>query len=483
MRKNFFHLKNIILNNIKINNKNINNLFINSMFIFSFDKRIQKALTEEIKSISIDKIKYANIDENANKTHVIKKIIFLIIESIILFGGVFGYYFYLSPFKENFISLNIHPFIIIIALIAIRYGNYLTLISSTIASGFFIFSYYLLGKDIVIFFNDFAHYKFLLMFYITGIFIGKIKDDYSEKIALLSKELEILEDNYNELRDTFDKNEFIKKELKKQIITSEESIFSLYEIANSIEKLDSEEVFTEIIGVITKFLKAKTVSYYTLNNYKNFLRLKIRYGNHFTLPTSIDIRKEEFSYLKNIIEKREYYKISEENSNTPIMSAPIIAGSEILGIINVEEVDFEHTTEYTFNLFKIIIDWTNNALENAVNYKLASEGKIKIEKYYKDTQVYKNKYFIERVLLEEERKTKYNLNYIILEYKNNLNFTPLDIEEKFRKVIRDVDILGYDNEKKLIKILLPATDIKYLDMIRERIESKLDFDLVMYNEK
>jgi hypothetical protein len=321
------------------------------------------------------------------------------------------------------------------------------------------------------------------MFYITGIFIGKIKDDYSEKIALLSKELEILEDNYNELRDTFDKNEFIKKELKKQIITSEESIFSLYEIANSIEKLDSEEVFTEIIGVITKFLKAKTVSYYTLNNYKNFLRLKIRYGNHFTLPTSIDIRKEEFSYLKNIIEKREYYKISEENSNTPIMSAPIIAGSEILGIINVEEVDFEHTTEYTFNLFKIIIDWTNNALENAVNYKLASEGKIKIEKYYKDTQVYKNKYFIERVLLEEERKTKYNLNYIILEYKNNLNFTPLDIEEKFRKVIRDVDILGYDNEKKLIKILLPATDIKYLDMIRERIESKLDFDLVMYNEK
>jgi hypothetical protein len=483
MRKNFFHLKNIILNNIKINNKNINNLFINSMFIFSFDKRIQKALTEEIKSISIDKIKYANIDENANKTHVIKKIIFLIIESIILFGGVFGYYFYLSPFKENFISLNIHPFIIIIALIAIRYGNYLTLISSTIASGFFIFSYYLLGKDIVIFFNDFAHYKFLLMFYITGIFIGKIKDDYSEKIALLSKELEILEDNYNELRDTFDKNEFIKKELKKQIITSEESIFSLYEIANSIEKLDSEKVFTEIIGVITKFLKAKTVSYYTLNNYKNFLRLKIRYGNHFTLPTSIDIRKEEFSYLKNIIEKREYYKISEENSNTPIMSAPIIAGSEILGIINVEEVDFEHTTEYTFNLFKIIIDWTNNALENAVNYKLASEGKIKIEKYYKDTQVYKNKYFIERVLLEEERKTKYNLNYIILEYKNNLNFTPLDIEEKFRKVIRDVDILGYDNEKKLIKILLPATDIKYLDMIRERIESKLDFDLVMYNEK
>jgi hypothetical protein len=483
MRKNFFHLKNIILNNIKINNKNINNLFINSMFIFSFDKRIQKALTEEIKSISIDKIKYANIDENANKTHVIKKIIFLIIESIILFGGVFGYYFYLSPFKENFISLNIHPFIIIIALIAIRYGNYLTLISSTIASGFFIFSYYLLGKDIVIFFNDFAHYKFLLMFYITGIFIGKIKDDYSEKIALLSKELEILEDNYNELRDTFDKNEFIKKELKKQIITSEESIFSLYEIANSIEKLDSEEVFTEIIGVITKFLKAKTVSYYTLNNYKNFLRLKIRYGNHFTLPTSIDIRKEEFSYLKNIIEKREYYKISEENSNTPIMSAPIIAGSEILGIINVEEVDFEHTTEYTFNLFKIIIDWTNNALENAANYKLASEGKIKIEKYYKDTQVYKNKYFIERVLLEEERKTKYNLNYIILEYKNNLNFTPLDIEEKFRKVIRDVDILGYDNEKKLIKILLPATDIKYLDMIRERIESKLDFDLVMYNEK
>lgn len=393
-----------------------------------------------------------------------KRIILSIIETIVVNLVIYIIFFKLEPNQEIYLQLNPHPLLILSIVMGMRYGNYLGVISATISSLFYIKVFLSIYGDITLLLTDFANYKYLLLFYWSAITLGFFRDNKEAVIIKLSNEKKLLIEEYKKVSRNFKLSEKIQKELKKQIIVSDESILNLYEIASRLETLDSEEVYTETIGVLAKYLNAKEVSIYTYNEESSFLRPKIYLGKNYTYNRSLSI-KESIGFSKVIKNKTAVRWSDVKEDGFPLMSAPIIKDNKVIAVANIDNMDFDTFSEYAFQLFKLIIDWVNKALDRAIFV-----DSLKASKYIEGTNLLKIEAFNERLKEEERRKQEFKMGYCLLKYHTRgLNIK--EIDQQFHKFLRSVDVVSYDLEKGIVSIILPATPEENLHLVDKRIKN------------
>lgn len=405
----------------------------------------------------------------------LKKTIYCLVENFIFNTAIFFVFFMHNPLRENFINMNIHPLLIVVALMALRYGNYLGVISAAIATATFVYAYYLLGRDLILFVIDFSYYKFILMFFLTAFILGQFRDRSDSKIHDLTTELDHVKENYDELLETEKKSRIISEELKKQVIGAEKSILSLYEIATSLETTSPEAVYTETMGLLARFLDVKTASIYIVDKHQQYLRLKLRMGEFAAMSNSIKV--VDFNHFQKIIHDKETVKMDvTSKEKVPLLSAPVIKEQKVIAIINIEEIDFEILTEYSYNLFKIIVDWISKALVRAIEL----EGVLGENYFLENTRIMDMESFNKRLLEEKKRLQEYGLKYALLSLRKG-TYTIADFYKKISKSIRDVDAIGYNQEENIIHILLPATPAEMVPKVEERILAAFDYKLEQIN--
>lgn len=394
---------------------------------------------------------------------------YCLLESVLANGFLFYVYFSRLLYKDPFFEMNVHPFLMVTVILSMWYGNFLGLLSAGVASLYFTIAYFAAGRDFYFLFTDFQYYKFYLMFFLAAVVFGRFRDNYESRLEALKVEKKQLNEDYLQLRSIYEKTKFIKEELKKQIIGAEESILSLYEIASSLETVSSEEIYSELMGIMVRFLKAKTVSVYSLSSNNPMLRLKVRFGGVGKLPNSIDPKK--ITHYESVVDLKEAFKKRASDADEiPLMCAPILHNNTVLGVVNIEDMEFETITDYNFNLFKVIMDWSNKAIARAVTLEGYEDTR------HKKTGFMKIEPFMERVAIEKHRMEKYGMRFSVLTYKKKKNSLE-DIEKSMRSAIRDVDVLGYDAATEIIYVLLPATPPEVVPMIEERIAKVFDYTL------
>ena len=401
-----------------------------------------------------------------------KKWLYSCLESIIL-TVIVSYFFHNN---YNFLTLNLHPLLIITAVITLRYGRWPGLMSAFISSISYTYIYLLADKSFYLLFTEFSNYKFFLMFFLTAVILGRFKDNYQIKINNLEEEKEKLIEDNKELNNNLEEVTFIKDEIKKQIVGAEHSILSLYEMAQSLESLEPESLYTEVMKVFKKFLEAEIISLYTLDKENDFLRLKLRVGGKSEMDNSIELAK--YPCLNRVIQQKE---TSKRHNGCPyskqraVFVAPIIDRGQVLGIVNIEEIEFTKITDYSYQLFKVIMDWLNNSLAKAISY----EEKIANEKYYGETSIMKYSFFEKRLNEEEKREKEFKMDFQILAYENRAELDLINIDNIFSGLIRKTDVMAYDKKEKIIYLLFPATHAEYMGIIKKRINSKIGDKLEM----
>jgi len=393
--------------------------------------------------------------------------LYCVIESIVLSAAIFLVFFYFNPLREAFITMNIHPLVILVALVALRYGNYLGLVGAAIASATFMYAYYLLGRDLIVFFLEWSHYKFLLMFFLTAVLLGSAKDRSDIALGKLREELAQTKEELAGLSENEKKSHLIASELKKQIVGAEDSILSLYEVATSLDTVHSEEVYTEVMTVMARFLRAKAVSIYMVDRDQGFLRLKVHMGDSEGLKASLRI--DDHAYLQSVIRELKIVKISGDSASTdPIFSAAIIKEGDVIAVINIEDADMSMVTQYTFNLFKVIVEWISKALTRA----LEVEGLVERDAYLPGTIIRTWDHFVARVEEEKRRYTKFGLPYGLIRIPRG-DFPLEDISTMLGGLIRQVDAVGFDMSQNEVHILLPITNCAVLAKVVERLTKAL----------
>jgi hypothetical protein len=380
---------------------------------------------------------------------------------------IYFIWFARSPHPELFLSMNVHPLLIMVGLTSLRYGNYLGILSATVASAVFIYAHFLLGRDLVIFFIAWEYYKFLLMFYLAAVILGSFRDHNDQKISELSGLLSEADHDLDALTQAQKKSQFVNIELKKQIVGTEDSILSLYSLASSLESLRPEVLYTEVASVLARFLRVQAVTIYTADKSGHYLRLKISMGHETTPPRSL--RTEDFGYLAEVVIGKQAYRISaDSDSHSPVFSAPLQKDGHVIAVINVDKADFQVVTEYYFNLFKIIVEWVSKSLIRA----LEVEESFLEDRYHAHSRVLKLEYFRERVAEEKKRFNKYGLPYSLLRFKNPAPL--MVISQKLSDCLRQIDVLGYDEQEDELLLLLPLADAQAMDIVKKRIAGCLE---------
>jgi len=389
----------------------------------------------------------------------------ILVEVLLTNAAILLMFFFVPNIQNGFLSMNLHPLFVLTALIGVRHGYLSGLFAALISSAAFIVCYLYKGLDLVLFFKVFDYYKFPIMYFIAGYTTGRVRDTYSRNVRTMKTANKEILDEYNKLEDDYRKTIGMYNELKEQIVGSEYSIFSLYEIAASLQTTNPEKVYTEAIGVLHKFIKATTIAIYTLES-GGYLRLKLIYGEYGRKKSSIRF-VDDPKYMQLVESKKPVRWTKEENEDFPLFSAPIVNEGTVIGLINIDAIEFEHITEYSFSVFCVITEWINKALSQAID----------IDRTYNVTGVswsnlLKKNQFDMQLAEEEIRLTKYGLPYCY----GKFNVLTSDIETvifSMRKVLRTVDFVCYDEPNNILEILLPATGKGNYEMVAQRIKSSL----------
>lgn len=400
------------------------------------------------------------------------KIVVCVLETIIFNLLIFIFFYMRQANQDVYIFLNPHPLLFLAMLMGLRYGMRLGTISSLISCIFFVYVFYSLYNDFELFINSFSYYKYPLLCLWVSFIFGAFKDNYTRKQKEANDEIEILSKENYALEKDFETLDKVQQELKKQIIGADDSIISLYDIATKLETFDSEDIFTETIGVLKKYLHVTNVSLYTFDNINNYLRLKITYGNKLEDKTSIDA--STCSWFKKVDKERAVVKFvnKDENEDIPLMSAPLIRNNQLIAVVNIKGMEFDMVSEYAFQLFQLILDWINRALDKATYVETLLE-KIYIE----DTKLVSAEFFRKRIEIEKRRKYEFGMDYCFFAYRVR-NLSLKEIDKLVQKTLRPVDIAYYNIKNNTLSFLMPATQKSFSFILEEKIKNTFKDSLV-----
>ena len=270
--------------------------------------------------------------------------------------------FYFLPYtKKEFLILNLHPLEIVVALMSLRYGTYLGILSSFIAISGYIFAYLHSGNDMILFLLKFQYYKFFLMFLFTAMILGKFKLNYKNREEDLKKGFEHLENSFQEEKEKNQQLLDINISLKNQIIRSGGSIVSFHNLKRELLQLKKEELYEKILEIFRQLLACEVCSMYTLAD------------NKLTRRFEIGKSKMEREILLDTKEGERFLEVSKKNTSLnfpfditgkqPIFIGPLYNKKNIIGFLEIENFSYTTGEKYNFELFKILMEEINEILQ------------------------------------------------------------------------------------------------------------------------
>ncbi len=270
--------------------------------------------------------------------------------------------FYFLPYtKKEFLILNLHPLEIVVALMSLRYGTYLGILSSFIAISGYIFAYLHSGNDMILFLLKFQYYKFFLMFLFTAMILGKFKLNYKNREEDLKKGFEHLENSFQEEKEKNQQLLDINISLKNQIIRSGGSIVSFHNLKRELLQIKKEESYEKILEIFRQLLACEVCSMYILAD------------NKLTRRFEIGKSKMEREILLDTKEGERFLEVSKKSTSLnfpfditgkqPIFIGPLYNEKNIMGFLEIENFSYTTGEKYNFELFKILMEEINEILQ------------------------------------------------------------------------------------------------------------------------
>ena len=270
--------------------------------------------------------------------------------------------FYFLPYtKKEFLILNLHPLEIVVALMSLRYGTYLGILSSFIAISGYIFAYLHSGNDMILFLLKFQYYKFFLMFLFTAMILGKFKLNYKNREEDLKKGFEHLENSFQEEKEKNQQLLDINISLKNQIIRSGGSIVSFHNLKRELLQIKKEKSYEKILEIFRQLLACEVCSMYTLAD------------NKLTRRFEIGKSKMEREILLDTKEGERFLEVSKKSislnfpfditGKQPIFIGSLYNKKNIIGFLEIENFSYTTGEKYNFELFKILMEEINEILQ------------------------------------------------------------------------------------------------------------------------
>ena len=390
-------------------------------------------------------------------------------------------------FRENpaFIHTMLHPYWIVVLLIASRYGTLAGLFAGTLSAIAYI---YLAANSGTVRFNGvtfpYGAYQLPFFFMLVGGVLGEIRSIYKKRcLDLETKHGETVAS----LQDLGLQHAVLlesKEELDKRIAFQSTTLLNLFDRLNELEKLEPESLFARIPHLLAEQLNVQCASVYLLQG--NELRLHVRNGkSKHAIPKIVDltygmmgevIRTKKVVTINQVYTEAEMAKFTEVEA---IMSAPILRKDDALvGVVNIETMPFFDFNGHSVRIFETLCHWLSIVVDKALQFQQLKDKNIADE----ITGAYSYRYFQKRLAYEIARARRFNspLSLLLVEIDKFESMNEAErrkvlaaLSEMFSKILREIDLISKFKTDSTFALILPGQNRATTEVIIARLKEKI----------
>lgn len=335
--------------------------------------------------------------------------------------------------------------IIYVILISISYNIYQSALAALLAS-----AAYLYGQNMnVLELNTFYSYAnsvlVIMEFIFLGLMVSYTANMLREEKRSVRLDLEMLQEEYEDLKAVNEENVLIKNEYEERLLTSKSGFPKLYSLVSQLMVQEPDRILMETMQVVSELIHTDTVAVYQGQVGSPWLRLVGALSD----SSAMDGKTWNLSDTPRIYDavmQGQLYQ-GEFGSGEPAVVLPIVCRDVPQAVLLIKTLPYECETLYHVNLLKTMSLLLWDVMEKALQYEELSRE----ERYVKGTDILKPEAFRRRTLLAKEKAEKCIAEYCVIElvYSGSM----VEIAELVDQTLRTTDCLGTDGDGKLFALL------------------------------
>lgn len=349
---------------------------------------------------------------------------------------------------------------IYVILISVSYNIYQSALAAVLAS-----AAYLYGQNLnILGLNTFYSYADSVLAVMEFVFLGLVvsytANMLREENRNVRLDLEMLKEEYEDLKAVNEENVLIKNEYEERLLTSKSGFPKLYSLVSRLMVQEPDRILMETMQVISELIRTDTVAVYQGQAGSPWLRLvgalsdsSAMDGNTWNLSDA--------PRIYDAVMRGELYQ-GELGSGEPAAVLPIVCRDAPQAVLLIKTLPYECETLYHVNLLKTMALLLRDAMEKALQYEELSRE----ERYVKGTDILKPEAFRKRIDLAREKAEKRIAEYCVMELAYSGSMA--EAAGAAGQMLRVTDCLGTDEDGKLF-VLLNNTGPENLEHLRQRL--------------
>lgn len=334
---------------------------------------------------------------------------------------------------------------IYVILISLSYNIYQSALAAVLASAAYLYGRHLSILELNTFYSYADSVLAVMQYVFLGLMVSYTANMLREDTRSVRLDLEMLKEEYEELKAINEENVLIKNEYEERLLTSKTGFPKLYSLVSRLMVQEPDRILMETMQVISELIHTDTVAVYQGQAESPWLRLVGALGD----SSAMDGKTWNLSGSPGIYDavvRGELYQ-GEFGSGEPAIVLPIICQGVPEAVILIKTLPYESETLYHVNLLKTLSLLLRDSMEKALQYEKLSRE----EHYVKGTDVLNWKAFRKRVLLAGEKGEKCMAEYCVVElvYSGTLE----EAAAMASQTLRVTDCLGTDGKGKLFALL------------------------------
>ncbi|MBN1411435.1 MAG: hypothetical protein JW969_11375 [Spirochaetales bacterium] len=288
------------------------------------------------------------------------------------------------PDNPGFLNSVINPYLFFALFASVYYGLYKGLYSAVlmvflVALPFpFIRVAYWPELAVTDYWRDLADKAMIpgIMTLLGIIIFGAVRDSSFSRIQKLKARLKTISREKGILKRETNALKLVNAELDGRVLTQEDSIIALYTRIHGLYSLSLEKALDALVEAVERFAGATSCSIWEYKKEYKYLILKAHTRSEdyvfrgMTLMADDCIEgwvvRNNILFSAKMLIKNEGIKKMDTGRN--LFTVPILAGHNIWGVLNIEELPFEKYNLYTEKLLLLIMALAGPALDRAIEY-------------------------------------------------------------------------------------------------------------------
>ncbi len=171
--------------------------------------------------------------------------------------------------------------------------------------------------------------------------------------------------------------EAVNRELEERVLHQSDALTTLYAQVQELYSYNLEKTLDGILETIQRFSGAESASVWVYDRDAREMHLVAQRGvsgegaraTRLPVDNSIEgwVVRNDSPFSVRMLTR--YANLQELDSGRNIITLPVMAGRQVWGVLNIEQMPFERYNRYTERLLQMILSLVSPALEKAIEYE------------------------------------------------------------------------------------------------------------------